>query len=270
MPSALLTGIIVRELKPEDISSLLELFPSAPDDGHLYVYTKHYEYPQELRGLYINWLRQCLCDHSTLTRVAVIPQENGQGTKAIGFSSWRCMFSDPKKPGKLQSKQWHISTWIDWLNLSLMRYETKYNGFYTWLHPSPSHRNNERHSALMKGRSGTPQSISKIPRYVLDGLAIHSDFQGCGIGSLLVRWGMDRAVEDGVPVFTGGEARGVDFYEGALGFKRIPETEYWLDSEGREISREEVEAGNVQWKKENGGVSGCDVFWCPDGVQVEI
>jgi hypothetical protein len=61
---------------------------------------------------------------------------------------------------------------------------------------------------------------------------------------------MDQAAEEGLPVFATGEETGVIFYEKALGFRRVPKSEYWLDSEAREISR----IGNNAWKKIDGGV----------------
>jgi hypothetical protein len=81
-----------------------------------------------------------------------------------------------------------------------------------------------------------------------------------------VQWGIDRAVEERVPVFAGGEERGVGFYEKALGFKRLSESEYWLGGDGQEISREEVQRGNEAWKTTNGGVSGSEVVWYPSVV----
>jgi hypothetical protein len=80
---------------------------------------------------------------------------------------------------------------------------------------------------------------------------------------------MDRAAEEGLPVFATGEETGVIFYEKVLSFRRVPKTEYWLDSEAREVSRDEVKIGNDAWKKINEGLSGCEVFWCPEGVTVD-
>jgi hypothetical protein len=81
---------------------------------------------------------------------------------------------------------------------------------------------------------------------------------------------LDKAAEEHVPVFVTGEARGVDFYENALGFQRLRSTEYWLDKEGCDISREEVRGGNEAWKKENGGLSGAQMVWLPAGNVLEL
>ncbi|KAK3349245.1 hypothetical protein B0T25DRAFT_519511 [Lasiosphaeria hispida] len=66
---------------------------------------------------------------------------------------------------------------------------------------------------------------------------VHAEYQGYGIGSLLVRWGLDQVSEGGLPVFATGEAQGVDFYEKATGFQRLHGTEFWLGKDGRDISR---------------------------------
>ena len=75
---------------------------------------------------------------------------------------------------------------------------------------------------------------------------------------------MDQAEREGVPLFTGGEEKGVTFYENALGFQRIAKTEYWLNKDGVEISRQDVNTGNNEWRKTNGGVSGSEVVWYPN------
>ena|ERR1700761_1610311 len=153
------------------------------------------------------------------------------------------------------------------INTQLMRFETLYNTFYSKIHPfNPLKGIPERKKAISQMRNRNPSPASSIPCYILYGMAVHSDFQGFGIGTLLVQWGLDKAKEDGLPVFTGGEERGVLFYTNALGFKRIPETEYWLDKDGKEITREEVQKGNIAWKKSFGGVSGSDLVWYPESM----
>ena len=152
-----------------------------------------------------------------------------------------------------------------------MALESKYKRFYSKLHPDPALvPDPQRQAAVMRMRIRTPSPNKSTPCYRLDGLAIHPDFQGCGVGTLLMRWGLDRAAEEKVPVFAIGEERGVSFYEKALGFRRLAKTEYWLDRDAKEVSREEVEMGNAAWKTANGGVSGCEVCWCPEGVVLDV
>jgi GNAT superfamily N-acetyltransferase len=121
---------------------------------------------------------------------------------------------------------------------------------------------------LAKQESLSP--TQSTPCYQLTGLSIKPEYQGYGIGSLLVRWGLEKAAEEGLPVFTAGETQGVDFYEKALGFQKIKGSEYWLDKEGKDISDEEVAGGNEAWRKVNGGVSGAEVIWCPKRYVIDV
>jgi predicted N-acetyltransferase YhbS len=122
---------------------------------------------------------------------------------------------------------------------------------------------------MFAARSRASSPKESTPCLELSGLAVHPDFQGFGIATLLVKWGLDEAAKASIPVFTAGEERGVNFYTNALGFRRLPKNEYWLDSNGGNISRIEVDAGNESWKTKNGGLSGCELVWCPEGVLVD-
>jgi GNAT superfamily N-acetyltransferase len=145
--------------------------------------------------------------------------------------------------------------------------ESTYKRVYNVLHP-PVHPALKPHPERQKGLSRirnneSNKQFTDTPSYVLQGLAVHPRYQGCGVGSLLVNWGIEQAEKEGVPVFVGGEERGVRFYENACGFRRILETEWWLDLHGEDITRESVEEGNQAWRKENGGCSGCTLIYDP-------
>jgi hypothetical protein len=79
-----------------------------------------------------------------------------------------------------------------------------------------------------------------------------------------MQWGLARAAAEGLPVYTAGEGQGVAFYEGVLGFRRLEGTVYWLDSNGDELTRDQVVADNEEWKKENGGIVGAELVWSAD------
>lgn len=159
------------------------------------------------------------------------------------------------------------------LNSILLRVESKYNSVMLApkaqskaLVPDTAHA-----GAVRRVRKRAPPSPRMTTgSYELTGLAVHPDHQGCGVGSLLVRWGLDRAATERVPVFVTSEARGVDFYQKALGFRSLWGSEYWLDSAGDDVSREDVEAGNEAWKKDRGGLSGAEMIWCPPGYVLEV
>lgn len=124
-----------------------------------------------------------------------------------------------------------------------------------------------RQEAISRRRKPQPSDpLDEIAGFALSGLAIRDKFQGCGIGSALVRWGRDRAASEKVPVFATGEARGVGFYKEAMGFQKIAESECWLDKNDHDVSEDEVRNGSTAWTTEEGGLTGAHVLWLPGGV----
>jgi hypothetical protein len=149
-----------------------------------------------------------------------------------------------------------------------------YNTLYTTVHPAkpnPGRVSNQSHvTAISKARQKTPSATKVDSCLILFALSTHISHQGQGIASHLVRWGMDLASSLKLPVHVGGEEQGAVFYERALGFRRLPKSEYWLDAEGEEVTKEQIEKGDERWRVKNGGVSGCDLIWCPEGVRVDV
>jgi GNAT superfamily N-acetyltransferase len=157
-----------------------------------------------------------------------------------------------------------VLTWMQAIKRGLIITELVFHYLYGLVFPNPATRGiPKRIKALLDAKQPLRSLILSTPSYELSGLYVHPGFQGYGVGRLLVRWGMDQATEEGVPVFISAEERGVRFYE-AVGCRRLSKSEYWLDSEGEPIPPEE--RVNGAWEKANGGVSGCDLVWCPEGV----
>ena len=113
MPKALPASLLVRELSQKDIPSLAELLTAAPDDGTLYGFPNVQQHPQNMLRLHIGWLRQALCDETSLIRIAIIPNEGGNGAKVVGFSSWVRTVVDLNGAGKIRPKHWRQATWMD-------------------------------------------------------------------------------------------------------------------------------------------------------------
>ncbi|KAK0707837.1 hypothetical protein B0H67DRAFT_495926 [Lasiosphaeris hirsuta] len=262
MPKPLPQGLEVRQARPEDVSSLARLLVHSPDDGTLYQFPHVLEYPDEMHKLHAGWLCSTVCSPTTLVRVAVLPKDGKQAI--VGFSSWMKREADPGSEGSTRLAELNRVTFTE-------RMQTEETP------PLAKERKaleaDEKHSeAVRRVRKQAPPSLTaSVPSYELNGLAVHADYQGYGIGSLLVRWGLGRAAEDGLPVFATGEAQGVDFYEKALGFRRVLGTEFWLDKDGQDISGSDVkQGGNEEWKKVNGGLSGAEMVWCPKGYEIDI
>ncbi|KAJ6584620.1 hypothetical protein B0H19DRAFT_1105764 [Mycena capillaripes] len=284
MPKPLPLGLQVRQARPNDISSLANLLSLAPDDGSRYRFPHILDHPDEMRALHEGWLCPALNDATTLLRIAVVPASadgpDRDTVTVVGFTSWTRHETDPQNPVKTRPANINLAEALELAPApapSAARAKEMEEEASPVPTPAPKPQAlipNAAHSAAIKRvRARLPPSpISTTPCYELGSLAIHPAFQGNGIGSLLARWGLDRAAAEPnpVPVFVTGEATGVLFYEGALGFRRLRATEYWLDKEGRDISREEVEGGNEAWKEVNGGLSGAHMVWLPEGYVLEL
>lgn len=58
------------------------------------------------------------------------------------------------------------------------------------------------------------EQLPDEPHWFLDAIAVERTHRSQGIGSALVRWGLERAVTDGVPAFLEtGKPRNVPYYE---------------------------------------------------------
>ncbi|RFU75668.1 acyl- n-acyltransferase [Trichoderma arundinaceum] len=262
MPKSLPPDMIVRRAVPTDIPSLADLFVSAPGDGELYQYPDFANHLDEMPKQHVKWLCQVICDPTMSIRVAVIPEPEKQD-RIVGFSGWKKMEFD-QEYGDVRAVELVDVAWSHADEEVLADLASQLDsGPSHELQPDPARK--EAISRCRKTATLPPPSLSTT-RYELCGLAVHNEYQGHGIGSELVQWGLDRATEERIPVFVGGEERGIGFYEGALGFRRLKSTEYWLDGEGRDIAREEVDAGNRDWERERGGVSGADAVWLPESV----
>ena len=193
-------------------------------------------------------------------------------TQILGGHRWRryeplLPAPDPEsKPEKLtKPRQFNTPTLRSRFEDGLLDIERRYNGFlWDTLHPDPT-ENAVHAKAIKEGRSLMPSPSQKHPCWACLGLVVHPAYQGKGVGKALMRYGMDEAEKEGVPIFTGAETTALRFFE-RLGFKRMVWSEYWLDGEGGKAEKEEEE----RWKKENGGVSGSMIVWCPKGVTVKI
>ncbi|KAK7048075.1 acyl-n-acyltransferase [Favolaschia claudopus] len=260
-PKPLPLGLVIHQATPKDLFSLATLLAMVPDDGSLYRFPHILEHIDEMRDMHIGWLRPAIHEPTNLIRIAVVPTNNTE--QVVGFTSWTHREIDPHDPSKTRLAK--IAVEIPPAEETANSNAQSQTSNSRALIP-----NKDRSDAIKRARKRSPPSpAANTPCYELGGLAIHPDFQGQGIGSLLVRWGIDKAAEKHVPVFVTGETQGVEFYEQAIGFRRLPETEYWLDEAGRDITREEVLNGNETWKKVNGGLSGSEMVWLPDGYVFE-
>src|ERR1700753_150815 len=103
----------VRELRQNDIPTLAETLTLSPDDGTLYQFPTIQQQSEKMCYDYIKWLRNLICDNTTLVRVATIPGRDGEGSRVIGFSCWLRREPTPKNPKTMRLRKWHNSSWLD-------------------------------------------------------------------------------------------------------------------------------------------------------------
>ncbi|KAJ7210674.1 acyl-CoA N-acyltransferase [Mycena haematopus] len=266
MPQRLPSGLQVRQARADDVPSLATLLSLTPDDGSLYRFPHILEHPDEMREMHLGWLRPAVHDPTSLIRIAVVPADGKD--KVAGFTTWTRQEVDPLDPSQLRPATLAAEVAL----AEQVEEDVNTNTPPPTQQPSRALVPNEAHAdAIKQARKRAPPSPAKTtPCYELGSLAVHPDYQGCGIGSLLVRWGVEKAAKEHVPIFVTGETQGVDFYENAMGFRRLSATEYWLDAEGRNLTREEVKGGNEAWKKANGGLSGAQMVWLPEGYVLKL
>ncbi|KAK8016733.1 acyl-CoA N-acyltransferase [Apiospora rasikravindrae] len=258
MPVSPPPGLEIRSAQPGDITSIVDLLASAPDDAALYQYPNLLDHPDALRPMHRAWVRELLQDPTSLTRIAVL-----DGNVVVGFSSWVRRAPNPDHPGILHRIKISEPLALD--------PEDGQDGSES---PPSIEPDKTRAEAITRVRERLSHTspFQSIPRYSLQGLAVHASHQGHGIGTLLVRWGLEQGAAEGVPVLTAGEARGVKLYTSkALGFQIVKGSEWWLDRDGQDITDQEAkEGGYSHWESIHGGVSGAQVVWAPPGLSLGI
>ncbi|KAK8075444.1 hypothetical protein PG997_010107 [Apiospora hydei] len=258
MPVSPPPGLEIRPARASDMTSIVDLLDSAPDDAALYQFPDLSDHPEALRPMHRAWVRGLLQDPTSLTRIAVL-----DGNAVVGFSSWVRRAPNPDDPDSLHRMK--ISEPL------ILDEEEGPDGSEALPSIEPDKTRAEA-IARVRERLSRTSPFQSVPRYSLQGLAVHPSYQSHGIGRLLVRWGLEQGIAEGVPVLTAGETRGVKFYTGkALGFQIVKGSVWWLDRDGQDISEQEFKSGgNGGWESMYGGVSGAQVVWFPPGLSLEI
>jgi len=244
-----------RQFNSKDVPSLAELLVLTPDDGSQYRFPHIREHPDEMHSLHCGWLYPAVHDSQTLVRVAVI-ETNGQ-EKVVGFSSWTQHEYDPES----LEKRTRLRKMLDWTTPEPDDQDKP-------IIPAPEGlskafvADKTRSEAFKKARKRAElvKQQEDVPRLELNGLATHPEYQGHGIATDLVNWGLTKAAESGIPVYVTGESTGVAFYK-KRGFRPVPGTEFWLDKDGRDLTAEQLKEGNTTGTKAEGGVSAAQLIW---------
>ncbi|KAK7985478.1 hypothetical protein PG996_005280 [Apiospora saccharicola] len=174
----------VRPARASDIASIVDLLISAPDDATLYQYPGLSDHPELLAPTHRAWVRGLLQDPTSLIRIAVL-----DSNIVVGFSSWARRVPNADNPGSLQRVKISEPPILD------AEEEEQDDG-----EPMPSiERNKARTDAIVRVRErlSSTSLIQSLPRYSLQGLAVHASHQGqlvwlplglsLGIGGIVYR-----------------------------------------------------------------------------------
>ncbi|KAK9424832.1 putative Acyl-n-acyltransferase [Seiridium unicorne] len=197
--------IHVRQARFSDVESLAQLLVLTLDDGSEYRYPHIQNYPDKMHALHCRWLYPTIRDPQVLIRVAII-RANGED-EVVGFSSW----TNYETSSDSTDKKTPPAKMADWLPLVPETHDSP--GTPASSRPSNALVTDKKRSeAFKKARArGELNHSHDVSRIEWNGLAIHPHYQGRGVATLVVRWGISKATKKGVPVFVTGEFAGVAF-----------------------------------------------------------
>lgn len=107
----------------------------------------------------------------------------------------------------------------------------------------------------------TPEPCLAVACYQLFVMGVDETQQGRGVGGRLIREGLARATDAGLPVFVTGEGRGMRVYQ-HLGFEVLAGAWWGFDEEGKEVKSKE-EVGEH-------GLEAAQMVWVPEGRTVVV
>ena len=198
----------VREARPSDFLELAQICSLAnlddPMDTYLYPY--RHQHQTSHRDVYFDYFESCHRDPFTMTIVAV----DDETKTLLGFETWiRCTEkADVKRRYHEKAGvglQHRVSTWmLDHFSRPPFLYSA--SGLKGQWHEIRMHL----HSS--KGPDAEPDEMLTIGM-----VAVHPDHQRQGVGAMLMKWGMDLAADEEVPIWLTATPVGEGLYR-KLGF----------------------------------------------------
>ena len=88
------------------------MMQQAPDEGLVYVYPRHLEYPDHIRRGLVVYMRQAIYDPTIQWRIAVEPDSKGGRDKVVGLSGWRRKEAVEGEE-KTKAKVFRKMSWMD-------------------------------------------------------------------------------------------------------------------------------------------------------------
>ncbi|KAK6081146.1 acetyltransferase [Seiridium cupressi] len=242
------SAIKQREARYSDILAIARANASSFFDDSLFgdlIHPRRKEYPDDVYLFYLRSLRIGFWDYRTKWLVAVAEDANGKET-IVGFAKWLRVGSGGQ------------SMDCPWSRFKRLLPTLTHSVLGSLLKPLSSQAM-RIHALIWPNRAVDPEkedvftslapftaslwSGERAESWLLDLLAVVPYYQGKGVGRLLVKWGLDRAQEDGICASVMSAWNKDEFYRKA-GF----EIQDGSGTTGEGNPLADVPGGNVWWK----------------------
>ncbi|MCJ1353714.1 MAG: hypothetical protein MMC33_003701 [Icmadophila ericetorum] len=240
----------LRLYQPGDISAItsIEAYCSSTDPLRLYLtcdinknwlsyrqYCMRFLKMKLLESGTICWVIETdvgdLLDSSEDSHEAEQTQTSGEGGEVVGFSIWTRHGTSPV------ARNWQKvgDGWERYLESCLLLLSLSY---YNSVSPIPNDAHRQNLNTLFSSFGASPDPSIVSDYWVVDALYISPTFQRRGLGTRLLKWGLEQADEEGIPVLVDSSPEGRWIYERA-GFRKIKkwEVEGWFDPGDRGMWR---------------------------------
>jgi N-acetylglutamate synthase-like GNAT family acetyltransferase len=214
--------ITIRQAFQSDVPSIVSVIDPAFADTAFEKYLKPYseQYPEDRRRELIVRTKQQIRTPGYHAFVAV-KGEGSPTAEVVGFALWLRVGNSER------AREWQRDTLENKVERALLSAEDKYNSItFGYRHMSPSARD-----YLQKCISGHEVWAMYPEMWRLRSLAVAPGQQGKGVGAILMRWGLEKANEENVPVALVAvpEARGfytrsgLEYFGGVEGLSKVME-----------------------------------------------
>ncbi|KAI9840231.1 MAG: hypothetical protein M1838_004152 [Thelocarpon superellum] len=207
----------IRPATHADLSSLATIGALAfKDDGLLqWLYPGGVEHPEDFRGVFLHRLHERMATPGIVIMVMETDEDDADwdGTgRIVAYTNWERRGDDGV------AKRWWTGGWMDFINRTLLGLKGEY------LKLSGTNCCMSRSNMGLFEASMTARFDNLSSYWLLRVLAVSPALQRRGIGGRLLRWGLDVAQSEGVPVTLEATPQGQGLYL-QNGFRKFGEIE---------------------------------------------
>lgn len=223
----------LRSAKPSDEPAIADICTRAFFDEDLFgrvIHPYRTQYPKEVQIFWHEWLRNDW--NSPRNRIIVaVKAHNGQQEKVVGAAVWQ-------RQGDDTGAQEIIAGWTD-------------PGVWPALSSTQNHALDPTKKTILQDSAPYTKHYWAGPcatNWYLSLCCVDPDIKGCGAGRLLVRWGLDRAEEEGVRASVIA-SEGSDGFYLKCGFDEVVGNAN--EGDGNPLRKVNVKGGNIlfMWVK---------------------